>query len=355
MGTEGWNMLGARQGAQAGGGGDIRYLTRSVIFLVVLAVLAYLSRTELVDGVRANPMLNGTILATLAFGIVYTFGALINVFRVSRAAAHATSLVAEVQAGNQQLEHVNEILLGPSRSGVGDFLRTVHRVLSQGETSATLPYMLDSVAAHAEDRRALVRYLTGALVLLGLIGTFYGLLVTIGGVRDVLGSLTADANADTMELLVGLKEKLATPLGGMSVAFSSSLFGLLASLVLAFLELQLFHAQNNLHARLENLVVSDLMPLWHRPAAGAAGTPATTPGYVTALLTTAGERLESVAGALESLTRDGLGVNRLNEQLGGLNERVESLRETLQTLEQDRTTSLRQELRMLARLLSKED
>jgi len=355
MGTEGWNMLGARQGAQAGGGGDIRYLTRSVIFLVVLAVLAYLSRTELVDGVRANPMLNGTILATLAFGIVYTFGALINVFRVSRAAAHATSLVAEVQAGNQQLEHVNEILLGPSRSGVGDFLRTVHRVLSQGETSATLPYMLDSVAAHAEDRRALVRYLTGALVLLGLIGTFYGLLVTIGGVRDVLGSLTADANADTMELLVGLKEKLATPLGGMSVAFSSSLFGLLASLVLAFLELQLFHAQNNLHARLENLVVSDLMPLWHRPAAGAAGTTATTPGYVTALLTTAGERLESVAGALESLTRDGLGVNRLNEQLGGLNERVESLRETLQTLEQDRTTSLRQELRMLARLLSKED
>jgi hypothetical protein len=356
MATEDWNMLGARQGAQAGGGGDIRYLTRSVIFLVVLAVLGYLTRTELVDGIQANPMLNGTILATLAFGILYTFGALIDVFRVSRAAAHATSLVAEVQAGNQQLEHVNEILLGPSRSGVGDFLRTVHRVLSQGETSATLPYMLDSVAAHAEDRRALVRYLTGALVLLGLIGTFYGLLVTIGGVRDVLGSLTADANADTMELLVGLKERLATPLGGMSVAFSSSLFGLLASLVLAFLELQLFHAQNNLHARLENLVVSDLMPLWHRPAAGAgAAATATTPGYVTALLSSAGERLESVAGALESLTRDGLGVNRLNEQLGSLNERVESLRETLQTLEQDRTTSLRQELRMLARLLSKED
>ena len=349
-------MLGARQGAQASGGGDIRYLTRSLIFLTVLAVLAFLSRTELVNGVQSNPILNGTILATLAFGVVYTFVALFNVFRVSRAAAHATALVAEVQAGNKPLEHANEILLGPSQSGVGDFLRTVHRVLSQGETSATLPYMLDSVAAHAEDRRALVRYLTGALVLLGLIGTFYGLLVTIGGVRDVLGNLSASSDADTMELLVGLKERLATPLNGMSVAFSSSLFGLLASLILAFLELQLFHAQNNLHARLESLVVSDLIPLWHKPQTPTGGTGvAVAPAYLTALLSNAGDRLDNVAGILESLTRDGLGVNRLNEQIGGLNDRIESLRDTLMTLEQDRTSALRHDLRLLARLLNKEE
>ena len=52
-----------------------------------------------------------------------------------------------------------------------------------------LPYLLDSLATRGDDQRALVRYLVGALVLLEAIGTFYGLLLTIAGVRDVIGGL----------------------------------------------------------------------------------------------------------------------------------------------------------------------
>jgi hypothetical protein len=333
-------------------GGDLRYLLRSVLFLLVLAVLAFLTRAQLLSGLATNPLLNGTILAILAFGIVYTFVALVDVLRVSRAASHAAALVREVQAGNKRLEHVNEILLGPSRSGVGDFLRTVHRIMSQGEAAATLPYMLDSVAAHGEDRRALVRYLTGALVLLGLIGTFYGLLVTIGGVRDVLNSLSADANADTLDLLVGLKERMAQPLDGMSIAFSSSLFGLLGSMVLAFVELQLFHAQNNLHAKLETLVVSDLLSLWHKPARPESAAP-TTPGYVTALLGNVAERMDRLTGLVESIVREERGISRLTEQVAHLGQRIESLRDTLDRLENDRTSAISNELRLIAKSLGR--
>jgi len=345
-------MLGAAKLDPARAGGDLRYLLRSLLFLLVLAVLAYLTRAQLLSGLATNPLLNGTILGILGFGIVYTFVALADVLRVSRAASHAAALVREVQSGSRRLDHVNEILLGPSRSGVGDFLRTVHRILSQGETSATLPYMLDSVAAHGEDRRALVRYLTGALVLLGLIGTFYGLLVTIGGVRDVLDNLSADAATDTLSLLVGLKERLARPLGGMSIAFSSSLFGLLGSLVLAFLELQLFHAQNNLHAKLETLVVSDLLPLWHRPASREAPA-SVTPGYITALLGNVAERMDRLTGLVESLVREERGISRLTEQVAHLGQRIESLRDTLDRLEHDRTGALSNELRLIARSLSR--
>ncbi len=345
-------MLGSYKMDPARAGGDSRYLLRSVLFLLVLAVLAYLTRSPLLGGLATNPLLNGTILAILAFGIIYTFVALADVLRVSRAASHAAALVREVQAGNRRLEHANEILLGPSRSGVGDFLRTVHRIMSQGETTATLPYMLDSVAAHGEDRRALVRYLTGALVLLGLIGTFYGLLVTIGGVSDVLNNLSTDANQDTLALLVGLKERLAKPLSGMSIAFSSSLFGLLGSLVLAFMELQLFHAQNNLHAKLETLVVSDLLPLWQKPTPRETGVAPATPGYVTSLLGNVAERMDRLTGLVESLVREERGVSRLTEQVAHLGQRIETLRDTLDRLEHDRTGALANELRLIARSLS---
>jgi hypothetical protein len=213
--------------------------------------------------------------------------------------------------------------------------------------------MLDSVAARAEDRRAFVRYLTSALVLLGLIGTFYGLLVTIGGVRDVLGGLSASENGDTVAMLLNLKQRLAAPLDGMAIAFSSSLFGLLASLILAFLELQLFHAQNDLHARLETLVVSDLLPLWQQSPRGPSsdGEPA-TPAYLGALLNVTGERLETLVGLLESQHRDDGGSARLAEQVASLGERIESLRETLEGVERDRTGALSNELRVIARTLS---
>lgn len=346
-------MLGHSRGAGAVGG-DTRYLLRSILFLVVLGALAYLSRGPLVEGFRANMPLNGTILGILAFGILYGFKALLDVLLVSREAGRATTLVEEAQRGNRPLEHVNEILLGPSMRGLGEFLRTVHRILSKGETSATLPYLLDSAASRGEDRRALVRYLTSALVLLGLIGTFYGLLITIGGVRDVLGNLEAGSDADTVALLAGLKDRLALPLEGMGVAFSSSLFGLLASLILAFLELQLFHAQNDLHARLEGLVVGDLAPLWERQSARPSGSsgPAASASYVSALLDTTAERLDRIAGLLESQLEREDGGARVSVQIAGLNEHLDSLRQTLDILERERTSELRNELRLLSRTLT---
>ncbi|NIR27996.1 MAG: hypothetical protein GWN84_01405 [Gammaproteobacteria bacterium] len=336
--------------------GDGRYLLRSVIFLLVLLGLGALVWGPLVDGFMANPILNGTILGILVFGVAYTFRCLTQAYVDSRAATRATTLADEVHAGKRPLTQANEVLLSTGQSGLGEFFQTVHRILHHGETSATLPYLLDSVATRGEDRRALVRYLTGALVLLGLIGTFYGLLVTIGGVREVLGSLSAEPGADTLALLTDLRERLAVPLKGMGIAFSSSLFGLLASLVLAFLELQLFHAQNNLQTRLEILVVSDLVPLW-----GAAGTPVSTgpeppatPRYLNALLEATADRLDRAASLLESQGSHDGGVGRLSEQVAGLSQHLDSLRETLEALERDRTADLRHELRLMTRALAQD-
>lgn len=338
------------------GTGYARYLLRSALFLAVLAALAAYYHRPLIDAFRANPGLNGIILGILAFGILYTLNSLLSVFLLSRATGRAMMLVEQVQKGRRPLPQATEVLLSPSQRGLGDFLRTVHRVLQQGQGTSTLPYLLDSLAARGEDRRALVRYLTGALVLLGLIGTFFGLLVTIDGVREVLGNLAGDPEAETMELLTGLRERLAVPLRGMGLAFSSSLFGLLASLVLAFVELQLFHAQNDFHARLETMVVSDLVPLWQSGGSRSIrdeNEPA-SPYYVEALLDTVSERLDRVAGIMESQTKRDLGVDRLSEQVVNLGERIESLRTTLDTLERDRTAELRNELRLLSRTLSKD-
>jgi len=337
-------------------GGHARYLVRSVVFLVLLGVTAGFLAGPLSTGFASSPLLNGSILAVLAFGVVYTFVAMFGTLASARALDRAGQLVEEGRRGGPSRQQVTDNILNLRPRELGQFLETVYRVVRQGDANATLPYLLDSLATRAEDRRALVRFLTGALILLGLIGTFYGLLITIGGVREVLGGLSLDAAGDAAALFSGLRERLSVPLGGMALAFSSSLFGLSASLVLAFLELQLFHAQSEVQARTESLVVSNLLPFWQvqAPSAPGAAGPA-VPQYVLALLETAGDQLGRVARLLEKLPDRDAAIDRSAEATDRLAGQVAALGKTLERLEVDRTEELRSELRLLTRTLAERD
>src|SRR5262249_60090894 len=93
--------------------------------------------------------------------------------------------------------------------------------------------ILDSIAARLDEARDLSRYMTGLLIFLGLLGTFWGLIETVSSVGKVLENLKVGGDAGTV--FEALKEGLAAPLGGMGVSFSSSLFGLAGSLILGFL------------------------------------------------------------------------------------------------------------------------
>jgi len=348
--------VGSRTGGNRPPASHFRYLFRSLLFLLVLAALGWLSYPTLRNGFDANPALNGTILLLLLFGILYTLRGLLATINETRTVRRIGLQVDKVRDGLQSREEGSAAILDASPRGIGPFLNKLYRVLRRGDASATLPYLLDSVANRADDRRALGRYLSGALVLLGLIGTFYGLLETLGGVRGVLAGLSASGDEDTLAILATLQERLAQPLGGMGMAFSSSLFGLLASLVLSFLELQLFHAQNDLHADLEALVVSDLIPLWRRVGGATGAQPGETPlpSYIGALLEQSAERLEQVTEQLERLTRQESAQDRLAQQNSLLTAQIEALRNTLEQLEQDRTTTLRDELRLLTRTLARQ-
>jgi hypothetical protein len=120
---------------------------------------------------------------------------------------------------------------------------------------------LDSLATRLDEARDISRYLTGLLVFLGLLGTFWGLIETVGSVGNIINSLKAGGDADSV--FDALKEGLAAPLGGMGISFSSSLFGLAGSLILGFLDLQTSQAQNRFYTNLEDWLattVQDLSP-----------------------------------------------------------------------------------------------
>ena len=155
------------------------------------------------------------------------------------------------------------VLLAPMATLLGG-----DRVGRMAITQQTMRGILDSIGTRLDESREIARYLTGLLVFLGLLGTFWGLLETIGSIGQVIQSL--EVGADSGRIFEDLKAGLAAPLGGMGIAFSSSLFGLAGSLILGFLDLQAGQAQNRFYTDLEDWLSTTVRDLGVVDASGAA-------------------------------------------------------------------------------------
>jgi len=239
------------------------FLVRMLVFLILCGLIAFVLQRQILNAFMANPWLNGLILGVLLIGIILSFHRVIRLFpEVSwvnsfrradpgLAAARAPTLLAPMAA-----------ILGGERAG---------RVTISAQTMRAF---LDSLAMRLDEARDISRYLTGLLVFLGLLGTFWGLIETVGSVGGIINGLNVGGDADTV--FNALKEGLAAPLGGMGISFSSSLFGLAGSLILGFLDLQTSQAQNRFYTNLEDWLATTVHDL---DALGAVG--GTLPSGVT--------------------------------------------------------------------------
>jgi hypothetical protein len=219
------------------------FLVRMLVFLMLCALVAIVLYKQIVTAFFANPGLNALIGAVLAIGIILSFRqvirlypevAWVNNFRIADpglAIDRRPTLLAPMAA-----------ILGGERIG--------RMTISQ----QTMRHLLDSIATRLDEARDISRYMTGLLVFLGLLGTFWGLIETVGSVGKVIDGLKVGGDAGA--LFDTLKEGLAAPLGGMGISFSSSLFGLAGSLILGFLDLQSSQAQNRFYTDLEDWLAS---------------------------------------------------------------------------------------------------
>lgn len=108
------------------------------------------------------------------------------------------------------------------------------RRLSNVSMQAVIEQEIAAVSARFNDRLALPHYLAGALVGLGLVGTFVGLLGTLEDLGKLFGALveTGSATTNPAEIFSDMVRRLQDPMRGMGTAFVASLYGLLGSLVL---------------------------------------------------------------------------------------------------------------------------
>jgi biopolymer transport protein ExbB/TolQ len=252
------------------------FLVRMLVFLTLFALIAVVLYRQIWASFLNNPGLNGIILGALLIGILLAIRQVLRLFPEVR-------WVNNFRVGDPGLAVARPpVLLAPMAALLRD--RTGRMTISQ----TTMRGILDSIGTRLDESRDIARYLTGLLVFLGLLGTFWGLLETVASIGKVIQSL--EVYSETATTIENLKNGLAAPLAGMGISFSSSLFGLAGSLVLGFLDLQAGQAQNRFYTDLEDWLSTTVRDLGVESVDGkiAAG-PSTK---MLAEFTAAVERLE---------------------------------------------------------------
>jgi hypothetical protein len=215
-----------------------RYIASMTIFLLAVAGIAAALIGRLQSAFLANPLLNIVLIAVWVIGVIYIF---VQTLRLTP----EIKWVQEVQRNRLAAKDIEPPPL------MGTLARMMEsRTTPMALTPTALRAVLDGIAVRLDESREIARYFTGLLIFLGLLGTFWGLLKTVGSVGAVVSGLSV--TADPTELFTNLKAGLEGPLSGMGTAFGSSLLGLAGSLVLGFLDLQMGQAQNRFFLDLEN-------------------------------------------------------------------------------------------------------
>ncbi|MCI1436824.1 MAG: flagellar motor protein MotA [Acetobacter indonesiensis] len=333
------------------------YLFRMIGFLVAVAAVAATLWRPLRDAFFSNPLLDGLILGILAVGVVW------NMMMVRRLVpeVHWVETIRQSRAGLTTAPAPR--LLASLATALGS--QPDHRGQPMALSTPAMQAVLDSVSGRLDEGREVSRYMTGLLIFLGLLGTFYGLLLTVAAIADVIANMSV-SGGDLDAMFGQLKTGLAKPLHGMSTAFSGSLFGLASALVLGFLDLTAGQAQNRFFNELEEWLAEQTRFGAAAPSAHTIEGSAPLPAYIQALLEQTAENLESLQNLVRvseaRREKESAVLSKLSDRLEGTATQTETLHNIerlLHTLVQNTedgrtrmTADLRNDLRLLARTIA---
>ena len=219
-------------------------IAKSIVVVLLIIGLGIWQFEFAYRSILSHPQLNLLIIFTFIGGTIATFVSAFRLFNEH----HVLQAMKETQHDFAEMEKLGDdggvtrlvraaepgiIITQPRlfsevyRQIMGELLATRGLRVSLAQRTA----LFDSLKEAISSERSLSTYLTGTLILMGLIGTFIGLMEMVASVGGIVGGL-AKAGTGSDEAIKNVIHDLEAPLVGMATGFSASLFGLFGSLAL---------------------------------------------------------------------------------------------------------------------------
>ena len=219
-------------------------LAKSTIVILLIIALGIWQFDFAYKSVLSHPQLNLLIIFTFVGGVVSAF---ITGFRLFNE-CNVLQAMKETQHDFSEMEKLGDDggvtrLVRAAEPGIviksprlfGEVYRQImSELLSTRSLRVSLAQrtaLFESLKEAIVSERSLTNYITGTLILMGLIGTFIGLMEMVASVGGIVGGL-AKAGTGSDEAIKNVIRDLEAPLVGMATGFSASLFGLFGSLSL---------------------------------------------------------------------------------------------------------------------------
>lgn len=336
-----------------------RQILTMLTVLGLVGAGAYVAYPQVAPVFLANPYLNGFIAFVFVIGVFACFW---QVYQLVSSVIWIEGFARD-RPGHQFTAAPR--LLAP----LANLLRKRGARMQLGVSSTRS--VLDSVATRIDEARDITRYIVNLLIFLGLLGTFYGLATTVPAVVDTIRSLAPQEGDTGVAVFERLMKGLEAQLGGMGVAFASSLIGLAGSLVVGLLELFASHGQNRFYRELEEWLSSITRIGYSADESGDGDGGGMDTGAIAQLAEHMAERLDQMqafyeeAASRREAAEDRLGmlasaVSQLADRLGegdvnagpdmtGVINSQERLSEAIETLVTEGTGQVDAESRMRLR------
>lgn len=250
----------------------LRYITPEMLIAVCfVALLVVLLKEVFIDGFTTNVALNGTIAASFFYALYLVFRNNYSLYRLSKYIREIEEVEHNPNFNKEDVARLRDHLHRDGRLIDTQATYTVlSKMMSNGfffPTDDDARVMKSTLGTRIRLRRGHISFLASILVTLGLIGTFWGLIITITSIGETMVGISKTFSADGGALDLGaLISGISKPLGGMGVAFSSSLYGLAGSLVIGILSTLATKAQNNFIERFARWIDEHIPEINHELA-----------------------------------------------------------------------------------------
>jgi hypothetical protein len=338
-------LMQAKLGPRVDLNGKIREaIIRQFVFLIGLAGLGIYAHEFVIEGIMAKAALNLTIVG------VFLLAAGISIFNVLQMRNEKKALDAlrvdfgEPRPSQDVVNSPARVFKKPKLLGYGYRLVTEELLTrNKGQLpTETIHILVGDVDHRIKDAQATMGYFGGLLVFLGLLGAFMGLMSTVSSVGDLIGSLGGDGGGGFNAMIEGMKK----PLHGMSVGFSSSLFGLLFSMVIGVLDRFMISAMKAVRNEFE----ACLIDLAHLEMADHVAEPTQISAHAQSHQRSTLSVSDDSAALLEQLQRNEQQSHETNRLLSDMNATMFALATSLrQSAEAESRTALGEVLTGLAR------
>ena len=284
----------------------VRQIISMLIVLALCGAGVFLALPRVLPVFQANPYLNSFIVFVFAIGVVTCFVQVVQL----------VSSVRWIEAFARDAVEKEGVKAPRLLAPLAALLRARSKRMQIAATSTAS--ILDSVATRIDEARDVTRYIVNLLVFLGLLGTFYGLATTVPALVDTIRGLAPQDGETGVAVFNRLMTGLEAQLGGMGVAFASSLLGLSGSLTVGLLELFAGHGQNRFYRELEEW----LSTITRVGFAAESGDSGIENAVVAGVLDHMAEQME---GLQEIYVQSDIRRAQVEEKLGALADAVERL------------------------------